>query len=831
MKITLRLVTVSIFALSAWSAFAQNGNRGLIKPAVKPTSFNERVVVDPNQAPKALLCVDTLRYAQMKETYLGTDNFYTFELWADDNEAMSQTYLNATSHNITGVEIFGRKSPDDLAASLTLRASIYTVNASNTPTTLVGSGTMLITDTFFNYRRIVFASPLVVTGNYAVVVDLTSNGSIFDIFLNDAAPSQAYDEGLARAKSSFYAGSNGAWVSIPTITQTFTGGPFDFEPIVAPIINYNINTNFTINPSPACANQAITFTNTTTPAALIANRMYNFQSFRTYFQSVPDSTYAWNMTGAQPFVWANSHTYTYPTSGSKTPTLYTVGGFWASCVDNKATPITLGVLPANPGAITGAVNICGSGSQTYTIAPVAGATSYTWTLPSGWTGSSTSNSITVNVGASGGTISVVANSSCGSSAASTLNVNVSAENATFTYPSNTICVGSSNPIPTVSSPGTFSASGTGLVFVSTSTGEINMTSSSPGTYTVTYTTSGACALTSNQTIVITNSPSAVFSYATASYCNNSANELPVFGPGAGSGLFSATPAGLSINASTGEINFALSSVGTYTVSNAIAASGSCPSSSHNFTVTVHAIPSVSVSASLTTICENDSSVLTAGGGSNYSWSPLSGLSAGTGAIVVAKPTSDITYTVTGTDANGCSNTASIQITVNPAPAVSLTPYGLVCVYADDFTLTGGSPAGGSYTLDGVASTSVSPSGLGLGTYEVAYAYTDGLGCTGVASQNLVVDACLGLEDMAKEFNFTVSPNPASDFVWISFNFEQGKELNLNLISVDGKSVYTQSIITQSNNSIQIPVSQLASGVYYLSVGNATHNFGQKIVVQ
>src|SRR5690606_9150123 len=140
------------------------------------------------------------------------------------------------------------------------------------------------------------------------------------------------------------------------------------------------------------------------------------------------------------------------------PTLYTVGGFWASCIDNKATPITLGVLPANPGAISGAVNICGSGSQTYTISPVAGATSYTWTLPSGWTGSSTSNSITVNVGASGGTISVVANSSCGSSAASTLNVNVSAENATFTYPSNTICVGSSNPTPTVSSPGTFSAS-------------------------------------------------------------------------------------------------------------------------------------------------------------------------------------------------------------------------------------------------------------------------------------------------------------------------------------------------------------------------------------
>jgi subtilisin-like proprotein convertase family protein len=78
-----------------------------------------------------------------------------------------------------------------------------------------------------------------------------------------------------------------------------------------------------------------------------------------------------------------------------------------------------------PGAISGPATPCQGSSQTYSIAAVSGATSYTWTLPSGWTGSSTTTSITVTVGATGGNVSVVANSSCGSSSAQTLATTVS----------------------------------------------------------------------------------------------------------------------------------------------------------------------------------------------------------------------------------------------------------------------------------------------------------------------------------------------------------------------------------------------------------------------
>ena len=80
--------------------------------------------------------------------------------------------------------------------------------------------------------------------------------------------------------------------------------------------------------------------------------------------------------------------------------------------------------PPAPGVITGAIAVCQNSIQTYTIAAVSGATSYVWTLPGGWSGTSTTNVITVTLGTVGGDISVWAINACGSSPATTLTVTV-----------------------------------------------------------------------------------------------------------------------------------------------------------------------------------------------------------------------------------------------------------------------------------------------------------------------------------------------------------------------------------------------------------------------
>jgi hypothetical protein len=86
-------------------------------------------------------------------------------------------------------------------------------------------------------------------------------------------------------------------------------------------------------------------------------------------------------------------------------------------------------------------------------------------------------------------------------------------------------------------------------------------------------------------------------------------------------------------------------------------------------VTVNALPNITVNTSSASICNGSSSTLTGNAGVTYLWNT----GATTSAIVVS-PSVTTNYTVTGTDGNGCSNTASLTLTVNNCPATtSLTP--------------------------------------------------------------------------------------------------------------------------------------------------------------
>jgi hypothetical protein len=97
-----------------------------------------------------------------------------------------------------------------------------------------------------------------------------------------------------------------------------------------------------------------------------------------------------------------------------------------SATSNSASAVTVrscAAAPATPGAITlGATTVNLNGTFTASITAVSGATSYVWTLPTGLTGTSTTNSITITGATAGtyavGTIKVAAKNDCGTSATS-----------------------------------------------------------------------------------------------------------------------------------------------------------------------------------------------------------------------------------------------------------------------------------------------------------------------------------------------------------------------------------------------------------------------------
>lgn len=94
----------------------------------------------------------------------------------------------------------------------------------------------------------------------------------------------------------------------------------------------------------------------------------------------------------------------------------------------------------------------------------------------------------------------------------------------------------------------------------------------------------------------------------------------------------------------------------------------CPGSDST-TVTVWDLPTVTIDpvGATVDICIGSSTVLTASGAVDYVWSPADGLDVTIGESVTASPEVTTTYTVVGTDANGCENTSTITVVVNPLP--------------------------------------------------------------------------------------------------------------------------------------------------------------------
>ena len=157
--------------------------------------------------------------------------------------------------------------------------------------------------------------------------------------------------------------------------------------------------------------------------------------------------------------------------------------------------------------------------------------------------------------------------------------------------------------------------------------------------------------------------------ANASYCfGTSIPALSVTnGPAAGFTLnwYDAATGGTLVGSGT---PFTPLAAGTY-YAQFVETATSCTSQRTAVIDTVNALPNVTVSADVT-ICEGAPTTLTANNAVTYSWAPSATLSAATGTSVIASPTSTQTYTVTGTDALGCENTADVTVTVTPTPTTS-----------------------------------------------------------------------------------------------------------------------------------------------------------------
>jgi large repetitive protein len=505
-------------------------------------------------------------------------------------------------------------------------------------------------------------------------------------------------------------------------------------------------------------------------------------------------------------------------------------------------------VPSQPGTISGNATYCGSTALTYSVTAVSGATSYIWSLPSGWTGTSTTNSINVTTSGTGGTVSVTAVNSCGNSPARTLTVTGSSTPAQpVSITGNTsVCQGVSQvySAPTVSGATSYiwtiplgwsgsSTTNSITVIPGASSGNISVAASNScgtsavRTVSVAIGTTPATPLAISGSTSVCSSTSYVYSIAAVSGATSYNWNIP----SGWSGTSTTTSITVVSGTTGGTISVtATNGCGTSAASVITTTIGAAPATPSAITGPAKGACNISgVSYSVTNVA-----------GLTYNWS----FSQAGASIASGQGTSSITANFTSgagagtlsvTASNGCSTSAAQSLAISPIPSqpgiITGTtspcinqqgvPYSIAPV-AGAATYTWSVPTGARINDGTVTSTSTT---LTTTATNVTVNFKTKAGNVRVRANNAcgsstyrslaVAFACRLGNDIP---SIEMYPNPTADFLKISLVADEASSYNLQFADVTGKVVLTKTgEAAEGDNELNFNVSALKSGIYFVTI--------------
>ncbi len=296
--------------------------------------------------------------------------------------------------------------------------------------------------------------------------------------------------------------------------------------------------------------------------------------------------------------------------------------------------------PTSAGTLSGTDVIC-QGATTTLISTVAGGT---WSVvPVSIASVGTASGIVSGLAPGVASVIYTVGGMCGPASASmTVTVNISPSTIVG---ASLICEGFSVPFTNAVSGGIWSAGAPSVATIGSSTGIVYGVND--GTTTITYMI-GSCYAT--QAVTINPSPAPIV--GPGNVCVGDAITLTNVTTG---GTWGSSDPSVAVVATIGSTTGVVSGMtaGTTTITYTL---GMCYSI---IVIGVNPQPVVTVTA-IADPC-GGSYTISAAGAATYVWSPIAGLSCGMCPVATTIPTSTTSYTVTGTDGAGCSNTAAVTV--------------------------------------------------------------------------------------------------------------------------------------------------------------------------
>ena len=514
-------------------------------------------------------------------------------------------------------------------------------------------------------------------------------------------------------------------------------------------------------------------------------------------------SYVWNLNGTA-IVGATANTYVANASGNYSVTITANGLCQAT---SSATTVTVNSLPILA-ASTGTTSVCAGSSTALSNATAAG----TW--------SSSNNAVATINSANGLVTGVTAGSAVMTYTFTNANGCSSSTTTNFTV----------NPLPTA----TITASGSttfcqgGSVTLTANTASsyqwsngattASITVNASGSYTVTITNANGCSAVSVPTTVTVNTlPSATIT----------ANGPTTFCQGGNVTLVASSGASYLWSNGAPTQTISVTAAGTYSVT--VTSAAGCTATSTGTIVTVNALPVATINPiGSTTFCQGSLVTLIASAGTSYLWS-----SGETTQGIIASV--DGPYTVTVTNANGCSATsANTNVVVYPLPTVAaITGSNDVCVGSTTVLAT--TSIGGVWSSSNTAVATISPSGvvtgITAGNAVLSYSITNVNGCTNSVTAAMTVNAgttatisASGTTTFCAGGSVTLTASSGSSYEWntgslnpsITVSASGSYYVNVtNALGCTATSVLTQVVVNP------LPVVTAITGSTEVCIGNTT----------